>query len=262
MSATTTTTKTPTDSSNKICDFYLSSRGCRKGDECDHQHPVAPNGAKTNKVCDFFGTPKGCSKGEECTFLHIKRLNPLGEECNKICSYYLTVNGCVKGMKCDFLHPRAIPANKTREVFQKAKELNKNNQTAVKSLKFGQVTLKGKNVMINDDKVCEYYLTPTGCNKGSECTYLHPRGKDAQDALNAKEALNKSSSNKQRGPRLSTNNNGTSARRGKKDNNNENKEKKPKREKLTAEQKKEKQCQFFKSENGCKKGEECEFKHE
>ena len=36
--------------------------------------------------------------------------------------------------------------------------------------------------------VCQFYLTPQGCNRGNLCPFLHPTGRAAQQALAAKEA--------------------------------------------------------------------------
>lgn len=47
---------------DKLCDFYVSARGCVKGDECDFSHPVAPSGTVTNRICDFFLKSRGCNK--------------------------------------------------------------------------------------------------------------------------------------------------------------------------------------------------------
>ena len=47
--AATTATPAPTAKRDKVCDFYLT-RGCVKGDDCDHLHPKAPDGTVTTQL--------------------------------------------------------------------------------------------------------------------------------------------------------------------------------------------------------------------
>jgi len=115
--------------------FFLSPRGCIKGDQCDFSHVrpgaggfpggggmgsgwmttiVSESGFPTPlplsfssflpakkkplraKLCDFFNTARGCVKGDACDFIHQKQ---------KVCDFYLKPQGCRKGALCDFLHP-------------------------------------------------------------------------------------------------------------------------------------------------------------
>lgn len=122
------------DSTSKICAFYLSPRGCIKGDSCDFVHPSAPDGSQTTKVCDFYKSVKGCNKGNECNFLHPEgHMNARAGNSSgaKVCQYFATPRGCIKGDSCDFAHP---------------------NLSA---------------------KPCTYFLSARGCVKGKECDFSH-----------------------------------------------------------------------------------------
>jgi hypothetical protein len=54
--------------SDQLCEYYISPRGCIKGDKCDHLHPRAPNGAISNRVCEFYLRPRGMCACE-CVYL-------------------------------------------------------------------------------------------------------------------------------------------------------------------------------------------------
>jgi len=97
------------EKSQKICDYYLTKRGCAKGDRCDFLH----EGGKPNpsvedldltqpKTCAFYISERGCIKGEKCDFSH--PVAPNGNETTKVCEYYQQPRGCVKAERCDFLH--------------------------------------------------------------------------------------------------------------------------------------------------------------
>jgi len=129
----------PVNNSSKTCAFYLSPRGCIKGDTCDFSHPVAPDGSVTTRVCDFFKSSKGCNKGAECNFLH-----PEGHVNNgsggsggvgsgaRPCQYFSTPRGCIKGDSCDFAHPN-----------------------------------------LSTTKPCNFFMSPRGCAKGRDCDFSH-----------------------------------------------------------------------------------------
>lgn len=122
------------DPSSKVCAFYLSPRGCIKGDSCDFNHPNAPDGSVTSKVCDFFKSAKGCTKGDECNFLHPEghvNARPGFGGGQKVCQFFATPRGCIKGDACDFAHP---------------------NLSA---------------------KPCTFFLSARGCVKGNDCDFSH-----------------------------------------------------------------------------------------
>jgi hypothetical protein len=131
----------------KICDFYLTPRGCMKGEKCDFQHPLSPAGTQTNRICDFFLTARGCRKGDQCDFLHPQPKQPVKD---KVCTYYMTPQGCIKGLNCDFLHPR--PGM------------------------FGDIpNAAGASGGAAARKPCDFFLSPRGCIKGDQCDFAHIR---------------------------------------------------------------------------------------
>jgi len=110
----------------KVCEFFMTPRGCSKGNSCDFAHipgggqqyfggmpgmigmpmgggmgmsgPVNKLNGKPlrPKACEFFSTERGCIKGDSCDFIHQKQ---------KPCEFTSTPKGCRKGKFCDFLHP-------------------------------------------------------------------------------------------------------------------------------------------------------------
>jgi hypothetical protein len=134
------------DNKDRLCEYYVTPRGCIKGDTCDFLHPKSPNGSVTSRVCDFFNQPRGCIKGDTCDYLHVRpRLPPnavgIGRGArpasifappmmrggfapvgrggggfdDKTCKYFFTPKGCIKGDKCDFQHtpPSAIDTHRS-----------------------------------------------------------------------------------------------------------------------------------------------------
>ena len=197
-------------------------------------------------MCDFFSSSRGCVKGNECGFLHVKRYNPLGEECNRVCDFYLTPAGCIKGMQCNFAHPRAIPAEKAGRGARRDRDGSERGERGERGAgnerKFGEVSVRGTVVSIGGERVCEFYLTPTGCTNGADCKYLHPRGEDAKNALKAKAWANKSKSfggaasgGFSRGPSTRGGRGGRDGREG------------------GAVEKKDKSCQFFATEQAARR---------
>jgi len=153
-------------------------------------------------------------KGDKCDFLHPRRLNPRGEQTTRVCDFFLTPQGCIKGNNCDFIHPRVPPTQ----------------HYGASSNSRSNARVGGSSSGGSDTRVCQYYLTPAGCNKGNSCSFLHPTGRAAQEAL-----ANVSRSS----------NNGNNA--GKANNNTS---------------KKAQRCDFYFSASGCKKGDSCPFSHE
>lgn len=147
----------------KICDFYLTPRGCIKGEKCDFQHPLSPAGTQTNKVCDFYLTGRGCRKGDQCDFLHPTPKQPVKD---KVCTYYMTPQGCIKGLNCDFLHPRPgmlgdVPG-----------------MPSIPGMGFpGAAPLGGAlpGMGGRGKKPCEFFLSARGCVKGDQCDFSHVR---------------------------------------------------------------------------------------
>lgn len=150
------------------CDFYISPRGCIKGDQCDFLHPVAPNGNVTTRVCDFYKSPRGCAKNKECDFLHIDGLRssvhsvsgagfgmgggaPAGQ---KVCSFFNSPRGCIKGAECDFFHPTG----------------GSYGGGGMPGMEGG---MPGTGSGRGAGKLCDYFFSARGCVKGSECDFSH-----------------------------------------------------------------------------------------
>jgi len=151
------------------CDFYITPRGCIKGDTCDFLHPVAPNGTVTTRVCDFFKSPRGCAKDKECDFLHIESLRPTAMQPGmmggmgmgmgaaapagqKICTFFNSPRGCIKGTECDFFHP---PAGQ--------------GMPGMDACMMQQQGGQGR----GQGKACDYFFSARGCVKGNECDFSH-----------------------------------------------------------------------------------------
>ena len=210
----------PSASVERVCDYYLSARGCVKGASCDYQHPLAPSGAVTNRICDFFSTPRGCVKGDRCDFLHPRRLNPRGEPCTRVCEFYITPQGCLKGNQCDHLHPRALPAQHLNAAAAGGAGRGAGGGAGRGRGGGMAAAAAGGGVTV---RVCEFYLTPAGCNRGDNCQFLHPTGRAAQQALAAKEAAAMGGAGRGGGGQPI--------------------------------------CDYFFSRKGCSKGEHCPFSH-
>jgi len=48
----------------KLCEYFLSPRGCIKGVQCEFIH-------QQQKPCEFALSGRGCKKGKFCDFLHV-----------------------------------------------------------------------------------------------------------------------------------------------------------------------------------------------
>jgi hypothetical protein len=152
---------------DKICDFYLTPRGCMKGDKCDFQHPLSPAGTLTNRVCDFYLTPRGCRKGDQCDFLHPQ---PKQGVKDKVCTYYMTPQGCIKGLNCDFLHPR--PGMFTDLPGATPDSSSPSSAIPADLAALGVGIGAGRGVR---SKPCDFFLSPRGCIKGDQCDFSHAR---------------------------------------------------------------------------------------
>ena len=95
-----------------------------------------------------------------------------------MCEFFLTPQGCIKGQTCDFAHPRAMPSGGNS-----LRPAGPFGASAVMGAGRGFGRGAGPAV-----RVCEFYLTPAGCNRGNSCNFSHPTGRAAQQALAAKEA--------------------------------------------------------------------------
>ena len=65
--------KRPT--SQPLCRFFQSARGCRFGEKCEYDHDghtPAPTHVRhpADVACSYFNQPSGCWRGDACTFRH------------------------------------------------------------------------------------------------------------------------------------------------------------------------------------------------
>jgi len=193
---------------DKPCSFYLTARGCIKGDSCDFQH-IAAGGSDTkkpvkNRICDFYMTPQGCVKGIHCDFLHphpgaaLFGADPTAfsqltgfpsvstgtntTKNEKLCSFFMTPRGCVKGDECDFSHarPGASPS------FPNPYLPSNSNPYAALGYGFDPTMLGlmnpalaslvgGKLKKPTKQKICDFHKTERGCVKGDSCDFIHTK---------------------------------------------------------------------------------------
>ena len=137
-----------------------------------------------------------------------------------MCEFFLTPQGCVKGQTYDFAHPRAMPSGG-------------NNLRNVGAFGVSAMAAGGRGMGRGPApamRVCEFYLTPAGCNRGNSCNFAYPTGRAAQQALAAKEAAAAG-----RGPARAAGYGGQQAAAP--------------------------ICDYFFSRRGCSKGNACPFSH-
>lgn len=187
------------ETKDKICDYYLTPRGCIKGTTCDFKHPVAPNGTVTTKVCEYFNSNRGCVKGTTCDFLHLppQVASRVGTKpgfgmmgalpqmlgaaamprsaAGKVCEFFNSPRGCVKGQTCDFAHIPANQGNPMQMHMQQHKPFLPPQVAAVAKQMFPPtVTPLG---LAKKPFICEYFGTERGCVKGDLCDFIHQKPK-------------------------------------------------------------------------------------
>jgi len=243
-----------TGENKRHCDFYITPRGCIKGDSCDFMHPVAPNGTVTTRTCDFFKSPRGCAKNKDCDFLHIDGLRPsavqpggmgmmgmgggmggggggmVAPAGQKICSFFNSPRGCIKGAECDFYHP---PAGQQQQQQQQGMPMDG-------GMMGGQGSGRGQG------KPCDYFFSARGCVKGNECDFSHVNPAMQAGGFGAPQMYGQQMQGMmpmmgQQRPGMDMMGRPTFG--------------------AGAVEKKPQKCDFFSSERGCIKGELCDFIH-
>lgn len=121
----------------RLCRFYQTEEGCRKGSECNFEHSdsavAAPRrdagfvAVRTQKVCPYWDTEEGCRQGDQCRKLHQGQghnasprepreprapREPRGDGPReprppRPCRWYNTEEGCRKGADCRMIHEGA-----------------------------------------------------------------------------------------------------------------------------------------------------------
>jgi len=189
---------------DRVCEYYITARGCVKGDKCDFKHPKSPNGSATSRVCDFYNQPRGCIKGEQCDFLHVRprgfqqsfavgrgRGVPIfpsapirfptaiarGDE--KTCKFFLSPRGCIKGEKCDFMHSSPLAPPFQSAYFDSSPALYPYDQPYQQPYRPPYSdpfqAQRRQPVRMLKQKVCEFHNTPRGCVKGDQCDFIHQK---------------------------------------------------------------------------------------
>lgn len=193
---------------SRVCDYFVTERGCVKGDRCDFLHTTAKKpqselaaDAGGKKLCDFFLTDRGCVKEDRCDFLHPKA--PNGTETKRVCEYFGSHRGCAKEIRCDFLHlnqqvfsrtqaaallqaqtvpfqpPYAVP---TGYPPQPAGSYAWPGQPAAPAGagNAGNAGIPGMRPSMptqaqatGNTRVCTFYQEPRGCAKEERCDFVH-----------------------------------------------------------------------------------------
>jgi hypothetical protein len=157
----------------RICQYYLQPRGCIKGEGCDFKHPLSPQGQTTNKVCEYYLKARGCNKGAECDFLHpdvqpeqkLLLQSQLAPK-SRPCTFFSSPRGCIKGSSCDFAHPSGFGMNQMN-FSMGGYGMNPMQQMV------GQMGMQQGVGSAGGPKICEFFQTQRGCNKGLACDFAH-----------------------------------------------------------------------------------------
>lgn len=157
----------------KMCEFYLSQKGCVKGLQCDFLHPVQPGApgtmrqfmmqAATAKICSFYHSPRGCVKGLECDFLHVTEANR---------------QQWAQGMA--IMSNAAAGANS--RMFNNHQSMGGSGDYPIKKkaqicqfIGTARGCVKGDlcDFIHKKERPCDFHLTPRGCRKGDFCDFQH-----------------------------------------------------------------------------------------
>jgi len=165
---------------DRICQYYLQPRGCIKGDKCDFKHPLSPQGVATNRVCEYYLKARGCNKGQECEFLHPdiqpeqkRMLAAQLPQKSQPCSFFNSPRGCIKGATCDFAHPGFGGMGMGGfggydGSMMMGGGMGGMNPNMGQAQGFG-----GPAPGQMGPKICEFFQTQRGCNKGNACDFAH-----------------------------------------------------------------------------------------
>jgi len=161
--------------SDKVCSYYLKPQGCIKGDKCDFKHV-------TNKVCEYYLKSRGCNKGNSCDFLHPDvqgeqrvALQAQIPQKNQPCTYFNSPRGCIKGASCDFMHPSFVgnhlPLGSMLGPLGGYDSYGIGSKLSVGMNRFASNT--HNNNTASPPKICQFFATTRGCNKGNTCDWAH-----------------------------------------------------------------------------------------
>jgi len=208
----------------KACDFFLTPRGCSKGNACDFAHvgPQVPDpfamygmqgmhgmhgmqgmmggGGRGGMPGGMFsgmaaahmmgGGGRGGRGGGAGLQFGIGRGGMLVPKRPKACEFFNTERGCVKGERCDFIHQK----EKICDFYLTDRGCRKGKFCDFKHPEKdgkdgGTPGEDGPRNIVKTDKVCAFYLGERGCRKGKSCDFLHPENdEDEVDKEKKKES--------------------------------------------------------------------------
>jgi len=159
--------------SDKVCSYFLKPQGCIKGDKCDFKHV-------TNKVCEYYLKSRGCNKGDSCDFLHPDvqgeqrvALQAQIPQKNQACTYFNSPRGCIKGASCDFMHPAPFMGGQMPLGSMLGMGGYEGYGIGSKLGVVGMNRFAAHNSTASPPKICQFFTTTRGCNKGNSCDWAH-----------------------------------------------------------------------------------------
>ena len=143
--------------SGRKCSFFESKRGCRNGEECPNQHYRAEIDAGKEPA---KGVVLSQSDFDDELYKHKQHnYNPPKSQ---VCKYFKKGN-CSK-KDCPFTHEERKEKDKEKITKRNDIKTSENQQEA---------TPTETNKTFNQEKICKFFITSTGCFEGENCPNLH-----------------------------------------------------------------------------------------
>lgn len=157
------------DYNKKLCDFFLSDRGCVKEGRCDFLHPKAPNCAETKRVCEYFGTRRGCVKEMRCDFLHLTGAARLRQQTQQQAVPAIPTQWAVAAQPAQQAYAGVQYAYATGwpAVAPPSASTGSEGTPGLRSFKPTQAQALG------NTRVCNFYQEARGCAKQERCDFIH-----------------------------------------------------------------------------------------
>jgi len=188
-------------SNKKVCDFFLTPRGCAKGNQCDFAHVNPHTSTDPYSMYSMGGmggmgamggyhnvmTGRGMfpgmvnpmmggGRGGGTPQFGIGRGGVLVPKRPKACEFFNTERGCIKGERCDFIHTK----DKVCDFYFTDRGCRKGKFCDFKHPEKDDDESTGEDgrpkKVFKTDKVCAFYLGDRGCRKGKLCDFQHPDG--------------------------------------------------------------------------------------
>lgn len=153
----------------KICAYYLSDRGCIKADRCDFDHPAAPNGEVTNKVCEYFQQARGCVKADRCNFLHCKAPRAVNDRAA------VPIGGTLleQAMRAQAHANQLAAAAGMMSSYPTAYPTASKYAVATSHAVGQRPSVPTMASSTGNPRVCTFYQTERGCAKAERCDFIH-----------------------------------------------------------------------------------------